>query len=221
MSKNKATFGQGIHALSLIQGKNKTLEELEEFFQSGLLSDILDADLKQIHRNDFREYIGLPRTGFKFSAYYNSELKSLFQKCGIKNFDERITRDNVPFVKLSNKSAEKVTGEIYTFVRNGIIVGLDEDGLHNRRYCLHQLSKRGVRGATLEELVSFHKFFPEESKNRKIFTPGSGTRIKSGASWYKDEENGVFDCMVYIEDGHLKLTDESAWTSYHILGVKE
>lgn len=223
MSKEKTTFGQAMQALNLIQSKNKTLEELEHFFQSGLLSDILDADLPQIDRNDFREHIGLPRAGFKFWVDYNFNLEDLISRNGIKRFDKRITRQNIPFVKIFEKSRVEIKAEIHTFVRKGIIVGLNRSaGNSGRRYCLQKLTERGVRGATLEELICFNRQFPKESIDRKIFAPGSPTNIESGATWYNDELDGVYKSMAYIKDGEsLELDDEAAWCNYHILAIRE
>lgn len=218
---SKATFGQAMQALNLIHSKNKTVEELEQFYQSGLLSDILDADLKEINRNDFREYLGLPRTGFNFIAEYIPRIEILIQKYGIKHFDDRITNINVPFAKVFSESKMKIKAEIHTFVRNGTIVGLHEFGLHNRHYCQRRLAERGVRGATIEELISFNKYFPNESKKRRIFAPASATNLESGATYHFDDYDGRFKCMVYLQDGALDLSDESDWTNHYVLAIRD
>ena len=50
----KSTFGQALQALNLIHAKDPSSERLTALYNSGLLSDLLDADPTKIDREAFR-----------------------------------------------------------------------------------------------------------------------------------------------------------------------
>lgn len=54
-----ATLGQGIKILSLVEQKEVPREQLQELLASGLLADLLDADVDAIDRDAFRKIVGL------------------------------------------------------------------------------------------------------------------------------------------------------------------
>ena len=51
---SKSTFGQALQALNLIHAKDLSSERLTALYNSGLLSDLLDADPAKINREAFR-----------------------------------------------------------------------------------------------------------------------------------------------------------------------
>lgn len=53
----KATLGQAAKLLQLIVQSGKTEEELQELYASGLLTDLLKADVKRVDRNKFQQLL--------------------------------------------------------------------------------------------------------------------------------------------------------------------
>ena len=53
------TLAQGNQVLNLILQKDVPCEQLQELLASGLLSDLLDANIQQVDRVKFREVLGL------------------------------------------------------------------------------------------------------------------------------------------------------------------
>ena len=54
-----ATLKQANQFLNLISQKDKSSVELQALYASGLLSDLLDADVSQVDREKFRELLGI------------------------------------------------------------------------------------------------------------------------------------------------------------------
>jgi hypothetical protein len=59
---NITTLGQGAKVLQLILQKETTSEQMQDLLESGLLADILDANVGSVNREDFRELLGLGKT---------------------------------------------------------------------------------------------------------------------------------------------------------------
>jgi hypothetical protein len=58
---NLTTLGQGAKVLELILQKEVPVEQMQELLKSGLLADLLDADVGNVNREDFRQLLGLSR----------------------------------------------------------------------------------------------------------------------------------------------------------------
>lgn len=56
---DKATLKQANQVLNLISQKDPPSDQLQALFASGLLSDLLDANVDSVDRDKFRELIGL------------------------------------------------------------------------------------------------------------------------------------------------------------------
>jgi len=56
---SKATFGQALQALNLIHAKDPTAERLTALYNSGILADVLDADLSKVERDAVRAALKL------------------------------------------------------------------------------------------------------------------------------------------------------------------
>lgn len=54
-----ATLAQGNQVLSLILQKKMPAEQLQELIESGFLSDLLDANIEEVNRQEFRATVGL------------------------------------------------------------------------------------------------------------------------------------------------------------------
>lgn len=56
---NLTTLGQGAKVLELILQKETNSEQMQNLLESGLLADLLDANVGSINREDFRKLLGL------------------------------------------------------------------------------------------------------------------------------------------------------------------
>jgi hypothetical protein len=57
---NEGTLRQATHLLKILGDKSVTKQRLDSLIETGLLSDLLDAeDLKKVSRNEFRKFLGL------------------------------------------------------------------------------------------------------------------------------------------------------------------
>jgi hypothetical protein len=53
------SFDQAFRLLELIREKNSSSEQLQAIFNSGLLGDLLDGNIGQVNRDEFRKVLGL------------------------------------------------------------------------------------------------------------------------------------------------------------------
>jgi len=60
--KTDATFGQAVKILNLVEQKEMPCDQLQKLLGSGLLSDLLEANIDVIDRNAFRRLVGLEPT---------------------------------------------------------------------------------------------------------------------------------------------------------------
>lgn len=64
-----ATLAQGNQVINLILQKEMPASQLQALIESGLLSDILDANVEHVDREKFREVIGLKKPGEKVRTH--------------------------------------------------------------------------------------------------------------------------------------------------------
>lgn len=218
---NNPSFGQALNVLNLVHQKKQKRDELEAFTQSGLLSDLLDCDISLIKRNDFREFIGLPKIGFRFFMDYNKDLGQLLDASGVKGVSDKITRENIPSQKQNGKQRRWIHGELHTFVRGHVITGLDHRVRNDRAYLMSKLHDRGVRGATFEELLTFKAAFPREDR-QKVFAPGSPTNLVASAYWVNSTGESTQQMKVLgLEHDYLASVAEGTLNSYYMLAIRE
>ena len=58
MSTN-ASWQQAANLLTLVSNKGIHAEQIQKLYSSGLLSDLLDADVDEVNRDEFRKVLGL------------------------------------------------------------------------------------------------------------------------------------------------------------------
>ncbi len=58
MSTN-ASWQQAAHLLTLVSNKGLPIDQIQRLYSSGLLSDLLDADVGSVNRDEFRKVLGL------------------------------------------------------------------------------------------------------------------------------------------------------------------
>lgn len=76
----KATFGQALQALNLINAKDQTAERLVALYNSGILSDLLEADLSRVNRHEVRAALKLARSSslvFPLVVNYEESLEEM------------------------------------------------------------------------------------------------------------------------------------------------
>lgn len=56
---NLATLGQGAKVIELILQKETPAKQMQELLETGLLADLLDANVDTVNREDFRKLLGL------------------------------------------------------------------------------------------------------------------------------------------------------------------
>lgn len=56
---NLTTLGQGAKVIELILQKETPAEQMQDLLKSGLLADLLDANVGSVNREDFRKLLGL------------------------------------------------------------------------------------------------------------------------------------------------------------------
>ncbi|GEM_PF-1661011 len=95
------TLAQGNQVLNLILQKDVPREQLQELLASGLLADLLDANVQQVDRVKFREVLGL-------SAFKYDKTKDGWKLLEDVSFDEK---EFVPeFLELLKSGETSVSG---------------------------------------------------------------------------------------------------------------
>lgn len=74
---NFASLAQGGQVLRLIHEQETTVEQLQDLIESGLLSDLLKADVKKVNRDDFRKLLGLTFPELKIIVDYTKTLQEM------------------------------------------------------------------------------------------------------------------------------------------------
>jgi len=155
-------------------------------FASGLLADLLEADSASVDRDKFREVIGLPPLERHITVDYSLSLEQMIAlgRYGWKN--EHITTELFP---LKGEGKKEIAVELVKYKKGG--------NLSDK--VLAYLDSKGLRPATIEELLAFGAAFPELQKkfrivalgsvdvvrgNRVAYLPRSVTRGLELVSWY-------------------------------------
>jgi len=103
----KATPAQGNQVLGLILQKNVPCDRLQKLLESGLLTDLLEADPAKIDRPEFRQVVGLekrwpPRYGWKMlrpvtvDPYHDQNVEELVKCGGYSYADDHINSKTFP-----------------------------------------------------------------------------------------------------------------------------
>lgn len=158
-----ATLDQAKHILVLFGQKNPSKEGLNALFKSGLLSDLLDADLSQINRDDFRKLLGLHSLNLQISVDCSQTL------------EEMILAPHLDWVRgdISSKWYP-VKGRGRKILKVEIVhlnCEISPEG------AIAEIIKRGMRPALIEELLAFGTSFPEIQRNFRVVALGSFTEV--------------------------------------------
>ena len=158
----EATLNQAGKVLEVIGQKGIPREQLQKLLGSGLLSDLLDANVDSVDRDTFRQAIGLKPLGahttitrYPMLIDYDRLVEDGIKagKYDWKNDD--IMSKNFPSQETGTREA---TVELF---RYGKDMSTDE--------VLAELDKQGYRPATLKELLAIGEKHPDLQKEFLIF----------------------------------------------------
>ena len=161
----EATLNQAGKVLEVIGQKGIPREQLQKLLGSGLLSDLLDANVDSVDRDTFRQAIGLKPLGAHTTITYPMLIDyDRLVEDGIKagKYDwknDDIMSKNFPSQETGTREA---TVELF---RYGKDMSTDE--------VLAELDKQGYRPATLKELLAIGEKHPDLQKEFLIFALGS------------------------------------------------
>ena len=159
-----ATLDQAKHILVLLGQKNPSKESLNVLFKSGLLSDLLDADLSQVSRDDFRKLLGLHSLNLQISVDCSLSLEEMIL---VPRFDW--VRGDISSKWFPVKGDGKKT------IRAQIVhlnCEISPEG------AIAEIIKKGMRPALIEELLSLGASFPEIQRSFRIVALGSFTEVR-------------------------------------------
>ncbi len=160
MKEKDATLGQGIKMLTLIEQKETPCEQLQKLLASGLLADLLDADVDEINRNAFRQLIGLkPINAYTLTINYSRSVEDGIKAGKYDWSNSDITSSHFPSEEVGTK---EVPIELVHFGRD---IKTDE--------ILSELDKMGMRPAILKELLALGEKRPDLQREFPVIALGS------------------------------------------------
>ena len=162
-----ATFGQAVKILSMVEQKEVPRDQLQKLLGSGLLSDLLDADVDAIDRSVFRQAIGLvPLNVFNLTVDFNRSVED-----GIKAGKYDWKSDGITSEHFSSQETgmAEVAVELFHFSKD-----METEGV------LKEMEKKGYRPATLKELLAFGEKYPDLQRKFPIIAFGSVWQVPRG-----------------------------------------
>lgn len=176
-----ATLAQGNQVMNLILQKQVPAQQLQQLLESGLISDLLDANVARVDRAEFRELIGLTPYQVKVEVrYYDSRefmLRIMLRTCGGELYcgDEISIEDVVREDSFwSENPLEDKT--MYEQIESVIIDILPFEG--TLPAILSEMDDAAYRPATFEELLSLGRTDPELQKKFPIASLARLSRFK-------------------------------------------
>jgi len=160
------SFGQALHALTLISQKDPTLESLSALFQSGFLSDLLEAKVSSLTRDDFRKFVGLDPLVLSIVVDYSMTLGQMIAAGSYDWVNDEITPERFP-VKGTGKISLKP--ELVHFKSN----------IFSEKV-LEELDKMGLRPGTHKELLAFGATYPNMQNKFPVVALGSSCHVYGG-----------------------------------------
>lgn len=184
-----ATLGQGAQILRLIESKKVPTEQLQKLLESGLLSDLFEANLEAIDRTAFRKLCGLNPDSISICVEIGaSDSASALLSRG--NYDY-VNPDLYERLRCLERKPGEVCITLFRLHRDGISTGAVKA----------EMRKRGYRPATLLELLAM-------GAQQKV----GGDFLGHCASL--DSENQVYPCIFnYPTEKRLGLfPGENGWS---------
>ena len=175
------TLKQWNQVLNLILHKDVPLEQLQDLLESGLLSDLLDANIQQVDRSKFREVLGL-------STFKHDKAK-----------DGWILLEDIPF------DGNEFIPEFLEFLKPG---EFEVNGDEVRRRAKKLNANRGQHDA--EWLLEHQGRIPRELRGKYLIFPGTvwlcgDSHFIPYLRWYGDHWCLVFFCLGGDLNGYGRL----------------
>ncbi len=172
----EATLGHGVKILQLIAQKGTPGDQVQNLVESGLFSDLLDANLASVDRDEVRQALGLKPLGiratitsYSMSVDYDRPVKDGIKagKYDWKNDD--ITAEHFPSQETGTKDA---TVELFHYGKD---ISTDE--------VIADMDKHGYRPATLKEILALGEKHPDLQREFPIIGLGSVWRSPPGGRY--------------------------------------
>lgn len=201
----EVTPGQIIKILTLIKGYGSAI--VQDLLGSGLLSDLLEADIPRINRDDFRRMLGFSARGeiFHITIPYSQPIEDEIKLGGFREVSSCITDRNFSTDEEIAKGIVEADAIIVPFSELGELEMTPEE-------IIAALDKKGLRPGTFKELVALYKQCGnQETLRSKLPIVALGSVI-----FY--ESGGCCEVANLGEDGSLRLPyfnwSKFRWSSY-------
>lgn len=180
-----ATFGQATHFLALVGQKKPTLEGLKALYESGLLADLLEADVTRVDREAFRRLLCLNPLEFRITVDYGMSFQ---QMVGVGKYDwvnDNITVERFPIV---GTGAVEYEAKLFHFDRHISSEAVDEE-------IKTADGKNPWESAKMECLLAFGATFPDVQRKFPIVGLGSSCEARGGRDVPGLWEDGSGRCL--------------------------
>jgi len=160
------SFGQALQALNLINAKDPTAERLTALYESGILSDILDADLSKVERQAVRTALGLGilvRDVFRLTVDYGQSLEQMIDAGHYDWVNSDITAKRFP---IEGKGVVEFEGRYFHFNR-----GISSEN------AIKEIEAASWKPAKIEHVLSHGKTSPEEQHKFPIIGLDGDRRV--------------------------------------------
>lgn len=169
-SDSVPTLYQGAHFLSLLKEKKVTRQKLDELVKSGLLSDLLEADVTHVDRARFWEALDGEYT---LLVNETQTLWSLVERSNYDWVNPYITKESLTLQGCD--ASPRMYTQPVRFLRHGGLTGGAE--------MLAQTRERAFRPCTMRELLTFGVHFPRVSWEAPVVALGSTFDLNNVSNW--------------------------------------
>ncbi len=154
--------------LDLAEQKGLTPERMTVILASGVLADVLDAGALLSNRGAVRRALGLGPLEFQITVDYTLDLAAMIAAGKYDYVNPDIMAGSFP---IKGEGKRELTAQLVHF--NRVISSDDVE---------KELSKKGLRPATIEELLAFGATFPEVQRRFPIIALGSVAEVRGRRS---------------------------------------
>jgi hypothetical protein len=158
-----ATWEQAKHFLTFVSQKGTRGSQLQKLVVSGLLSDLLDANVDEVDRDAFRKLLGLTPVELHIVVDYMMSLEAMIAAGHYDWVNDNITSSRFP---LKGDGRKDLAAEVIHFNRD-----ISSDN------AVADLNRMGLRPGTIEELLAFGAEFPEMQRQFPIIALGSSCKV--------------------------------------------
>jgi hypothetical protein len=139
--------------------KGISVQQAQRLRTSGLLSDLCDANLGLIDRNEFRSLCKLTPFKFEIVVDYDKNFTEMLAAGKYDSWNALFTKEHFP---ITGHGQKKLNARIFDFDRD-----------MGRKEVLTKIDRAGFQPATIEELLAFGAIYPEVQLMNSIIALGS------------------------------------------------